>query len=116
MKSPVLSVAALLATAMTSLAVAQQPSTPEPAAYAPQAIASPIKREGPSTETESAIVQALNADESLKGSKITVAAEKEGVLLTGVTLTKEQRKKATEIASATAGEGNVVNVILSTEA
>jgi hypothetical protein len=128
MKSPVFSIAALLAASVTSLAFAQQPSTADPAAapgqlnqavpavpYAPDAIASPIKREGASTDVESAIVQALNADASLKGSKITVAAEKEGVLLTGVA-TKAQRKKATEIASATAGEGNVVNVILPTEA
>lgn len=128
MKSPVLSIAALLAAGATSLVFAQQPAPAEPAAvpgqlnqatpalpYAPDAIASPIKREGASADLETAIVQALNADASLKGSKITVAAEKDGVLLTGVA-TKAQRKKAAEIASSSAGEGNVVNAILATEA
>ena len=161
MKSPVLTLAALLAAGTLSpvfaqekqqLPAVQQPlhaqtpsgavtnsnanvptTTPDPSSeaaavagqlnravpavpYTPEPIASPVKRVGTSTDVEAAIVEALNADPSLKGAKITVAAEKEAVLLTGVSMTKAQRKKAMEIASATAGEGNVVNAILATEA
>jgi len=54
----------------------------------------------------------MNADTSLKDSKITVAAEDGNVTLTGATQTKEQRDKAGEIALAQAGDGKVVNAVL----
>lgn len=61
------------------------------------------------------IVQALNADASMKNAKITVQPEKGVVYLTGAALTKEQKQKAAGIAAAQAGEGNVVNTILDDE-
>jgi hypothetical protein len=83
--------------------------------YAPEPIASPVVKEGPEAEVEATLVQALNGEASLKGSKITVAAEKNKVTLTGVTMTKAQRKKAAEIATAQLGQENVINAILATE-
>lgn len=62
-----------------------------------------------------AIVQELLADSSLQGSKITVASEDGVVTLTGVTPKKEQAKRASEIATARAGEGKVINAITTEE-
>jgi hypothetical protein len=57
------------------------------------------------------LVDALNNDDQMKGAKITVQTEKGVALLTGRTETEAQAKRATEIASQFAGEGNVVNTI-----
>jgi osmotically-inducible protein OsmY len=56
-------------------------------------------------------VQALNADASLKNSKITVQQDGDSLLLTGAADTKDQVTRATEIANASAGGAPVVNVI-----
>lgn len=59
-----------------------------------------------------AIAQALNADASLKHSKVTVQPGEGGaILLTGSSLTEAQRLRATQIATEHAGEGKVVNTI-----
>ena len=79
-------------------------------------IASTVKTTGgPDAEIEAAIVQALNAEESLKGAKIAVLSEESKILLTGASMTKAQRDKATEIAVANVGDGNVVNAIVPSE-
>jgi len=83
--------------------------------YVPEPIASPVAKEGPDADLEATLVQALNGEASLKGSKITVAAEKDKVTLTGVTMTKEQRKKAADIAVAQLGQENVINAIVPSE-
>lgn len=57
------------------------------------------------------VVAALNQDASLKGSKITVSTDKGVVTLTGVADNEQQAQKALQIATAKAGDGNVVNVI-----
>jgi len=57
------------------------------------------------------VVAALNEDASLKGSKITVSTDKGVVTLTGVADNEQQAKKAVQLAVATAGDGNVVNII-----
>jgi hypothetical protein len=62
-----------------------------------------------------AIVEALNAEQSLKGSKLTVAPDGEKVLMTGVTVTREQMNRALDIAHSQAGDGNVTNAITSEE-
>ena len=60
------------------------------------------------------VVDALNQDASLKGSKITVSSDQGVVSLTGVTNTEQQSKTAVQIASSRAGgASNVVNVIQS---
>ena len=63
----------------------------------------------PPAENLNAIVEALNAEPSLKDSKITVQPDGDNVLLTGVAQTREQVQRASEIASA--GGAKVVNVI-----
>ena len=67
------------------------------------------------TERLNAIVQALNAEASLKGSKLTIAPDGEALLVTGVTVTRDQMKRAVEIAASQAGEGKVVNAIQTEE-
>jgi Flp pilus assembly secretin CpaC len=65
----------------------------------------------PPAENLNAIVQALNAEPSLKDSKITVQPDGDNVLLTGVAQSREQVQRASEIATATAGGAMVVNVM-----
>ena len=68
------------------------------------------------TELVAPIVEALNADASLKHSKITVLRDENGpVFLTGVTMTNAQSQRALEIAKSKAGEGNVANVLQTAE-
>jgi len=90
---------ALLAACAVTLSSAQSP------------IASSSRADGEGAEIVNAIVQALNADTSLKDSKITVQPEKDYILLTGVAPSKQEMQKATEIASGAAGGLQVVNVI-----
>ena len=82
----------------------------QPAA-AEEAIASVSRAD----DTANAIAQALNADASLKGTKITVQPDENSILLTGSTTTELQRVKATQIASASAGGKAVINTIASDE-
>jgi len=63
----------------------------------------------------SAIVQQLNADASMKGSKITVQPDGETVIMTGVAPTYMQVVAASKIAASHAGEGKVVNAITTEE-
>ena len=65
----------------------------------------------PPAENLNAIVQALNAEVSLKDSKITVQPDGDNVLLTGVAQSREQVQRASEIATAAAGGAVVVNAM-----
>jgi Flp pilus assembly secretin CpaC len=96
----ILCTAALLACAAATLASAQSP-TP---------IASTVSS-GADPGALGAIVQALNADASLKDTKITVQADGDNILLTGAAQSKEQVQHAGEIATASANGVPVVNVI-----
>jgi osmotically-inducible protein OsmY len=57
------------------------------------------------------LVDALNKDAGLKGSKITVSTENGVATLVGTAQTEQQAREAAQIAAMTAGEGNVVNAI-----
>ena len=61
------------------------------------------------------LVQMLNQDAALKGSKITVQPENSGdthvLWITGVTKTEEQMKHVSDLAASQAGEMKVANVI-----
>lgn len=113
--------AALLAAGTATLALAQAPApvpqspgTPLDAgpAYVDAAIAS-TSRDDP---VANAIAQALNAEASLKQSKITVQPDENGVvLLTGVAPKVAQALQAAKIASQHAGEGKVVNALATEE-
>jgi hypothetical protein len=86
-----------------------QPYVAEPTASAASGLEAPAERLG-------SIVEALNAEATLKGSKLTVGPENEEVvILTGVTVTRDQMKRAMEIAASQAGEGKVINAITSEE-
>lgn len=112
---------ATLALAATSIAGAQQfgPLPPgQEAATTAQApasgpVASTSRTDGPNGEIADRIAQQLNADTSMQGSKVTVAPDTDSITLTGVTKTREQAKKAYELASGIAGELRVINVIQS---
>lgn len=73
--------------------------------------ASAYRADGPDADRMKPIIDALNAEPSLKASKITVSPDQDVVYLTGVTNTEAQRKKAMEIATQFAGEGKVANAI-----
>ena len=104
--------AALLASA-APLAYAQPtPLVPDrlqpPAGLVSEPVAS-VSRDDPVAGT---IAQALNAEPTLKNSKITVQHDESGViLLTGATMSEAQKLRATEIARSHAGEDKVVNTL-----
>lgn len=123
-----LRITALLAATAASMAVAQaspqsqQPAQPSQQLSQPPAlpfvqepIATATKAQGSDAQLAEAIVKALDADPSLKDSKITVQPDDGKVTLTGATLTRAQKQRAGEIAMAQAGQGKVVNVILDDE-
>ena len=82
--------------------------------FVEEPIASTAGANGPDEQLLKSIVDSLNAEASLRNSKITVQGEADTgmVYLTGATLTPDQVKKATEIATAQAGDGKVVNAML----
>jgi len=90
---------------------AQSPAMP----FVQEPIATATKAQGTDAQLGDAIVKALDADPSLKDSKITVQPDDGKVTLTGATLTRAQKQRAGEIAMAQAGPGKVVNVILDDE-
>jgi BON domain len=104
-------VAGILAAAIP-LAFAQQPT---PVGEGPRFVQEPVATTSRDDAVANAIAQELNADPSLKQSKITVQPVEEGIMLTGVTPSYAQMRRAGEIAKAHAGEGQVANVIQSEE-
>src|SRR6185437_11477968 len=84
-------------------------------AFVQEPVATATKAEGTDAQLGAAIVKALDADPSLKNSKITVQPDKGTVTLTGAALTRAQKQRAGEIAMAQAGQGKVVNIILDDE-
>lgn len=77
----------------------------------PESVASASVSGGPDAEMVNNIVATLNADPSLRGSKITVQPDNGGITLSGATETPEQAQHAMEIANQVAGEGKVINAI-----
>jgi hypothetical protein len=104
---PAFSLAALVAATAAAWAIAQAPAT----TYVDEPVAS-LAAGVQADERTNAVVQALNADASLKGSKLTVAPDGDDlVYLTGVTVTRDQMKRALELAGS--GGGKVANAITS---
>jgi osmotically-inducible protein OsmY len=54
------------------------------------------------------LVEALNNDASMKGSKISVSNDSGLAVLRGTTQTEQQVRQAEQLAAASAGEGNVI--------
>ena len=70
-----------------------------------------VTNNAPEAERVKPIVDALNADTSLKASKIVVVPDQDVITLIGVTVSDAQRQRAAEIASSQAGEAKVVNAL-----
>jgi osmotically-inducible protein OsmY len=103
-------IASALAACATSMAFAQAPQP------ADQPIASTTIPAGDGEDAAllESITRALNAEPTLKDSKITVQMDGTYVLLTGATNTPEQVERATAIATQAAGDQRpVVNAMLS---
>ena len=90
--------------------LANPPGTDAPT-YVPEPTASPSRTDGADGELANALVEEMNADASLKGSKIVVQPENGKVTLSGVTMTTDQAKHAAGIAAAKVGVENVINAI-----
>ena len=101
-----------LAAMLLASAVPVAYSQPSPPAGLVQ---EPVASASRSDAVADAIVQELNADESLKHSKITVQPEENGVFLSGSTVTDSQARRAIQVASTHAGQGRVSSGILSSE-
>lgn len=86
-----------------------QPDTLQPPAGLVSEPVASVSRDDPVAGT---IAQALNAEASLKHSKITVQPDEGGViLLTGATMSEAQKLRATQIARSHAGEDKVINTL-----
>lgn len=95
-----------------AVSAAGRKQAPSPAMnFVDEPIATASTRQGDDAAMLEAIVKALNADASLKDAKITVQPDGDNVLLTGRALTGEQKKRATQIAAAQAGDKKIVNTI-----
>jgi osmotically-inducible protein OsmY len=79
--------------------------------YVTEPTASASKADGDDGALAKSVVDEMNADPSLKGSKITVQPEDGKLTLSGVTMTMDQAKKAEAIAVAKVGVENVTNAI-----
>lgn len=75
----------------------------------------PVASVSRSDDMANAIAQELNADPSLKHSKLTVQPDEGNILLTGSTLTDAQTRRAIQVATSHAGQGKVSSGILSNE-
>jgi osmotically-inducible protein OsmY len=112
MKPILLRAAGVIACGAVSIATAQTSAAPSPSvSYVDEPIASAMKPDGPDADKVNAIVQALNADASLKNSKITVQTDNDVVLLTGAAATQEQVQHATDVARSSADNAKIVNVV-----
>jgi len=98
-------IAVMLAAGSVSIVSAQ-------VAFAPAPVASAATTSGGDQALVDSIVGALNADPSLKDSKVTVSDDDGHILITGATKSREQRDKIVEIATAQAGEVKVVSSVL----
>jgi hypothetical protein len=104
------------ATSDTSAATLQVnsdvPVPQPPANLVEEPVASAFRTDnGPEAERVKPIVDALNADTSLKASKISVVPEKDLITLVGVTVSEAQRKRAIEIAGSLAGDAKIASAL-----
>ena len=79
--------------------------------YADEPVASAATAAANDDMIVKSLVDALNKDAALKGSKITVSTENGVATLVGTAQTEQQSREAGQIAAMSAGEGNVVNAI-----
>ena len=104
-------IAALAAAGAVTLASA----APTPVAPTPSYVNEPIAAStvaNPADPLVGQMVQALNADNSLQGSKLTVSIDESGnVLLTGAAISPMQMQRASQIVAGIGGDKKVINAI-----
>jgi hypothetical protein len=103
------------APAVTPAWTPSQPLAPSTMTFVQEPVASLSKTDGADAEIAKSIADALNAEPTMKNSKITVQPDNGTFTLTGVVPTREQVKKAGEIAKQMAGEALVINAILDSQ-
>ena len=92
-----------------------QPLAPSTMTFVQEPVASLSRTDGADAEIAKSIADALNAEPTMKNSKITVQPDNGTFILTGVVPTREQVKKAGEIAKQLAGGAIVINAILDSQ-
>jgi len=97
-------------------AAAPAPGSTLPPNLVAEPTASMSRADGPGADVGKQLTDAINADQSLKGSKITVQPEDGKITLSGVTESREQAKKVGQMAAQAVGVENVTNVIRDSEA
>jgi len=91
---------------------ANAPVPQPPANLIDEPIASAFRTDNaPEAERVKPIVDALNADASLKASKIVVVPDKDVITLVGVTVSDAQRRRAVEIAGSHAADAKVASAL-----
>lgn len=103
------------APAVTPAWTPSQPLAPSTLTFVQEPVASLSRTDGADAEIAKSIADALNAEPTMKNSKITVQPDNGTFTLTGVVPTREQVKKAGEIAKQLAGEAVVINAILDSQ-
>ena len=92
-----------------------QPPAPSTLTFVQEPVASASRNDGAEAEMVKSILDALNAEPTMKNSKITVQPDNGTITLTGVAPSREQVKKAGEIAKQMAGQAIVVNAIVDSQ-
>ena len=107
-----------LASAGITAAFAQAPAAGStlPPNLVAEPTASMSRADGPGADVGKQLTDAINADQSLKGSKITVQPEEGKITLSGVTERRDQAKRVGQMAAQAVGVENVTNAIRDSEA
>ena len=92
-----------------------QPRAESTLTFVQEPTASASRTDGAEAEMVKSILDALNAEPTLKNSKITVQPDNGTITLTGVVPSREGVKKAGEIAKQLAPGAIVVNAILDSQ-
>ena len=92
-----------------------QPPAASTLTFVQEPVASASRTDGAEAEMVKSILDALNAEPTLKNSKITVQPDNGTITLTGVVPTREAVKKAGEIAKQLGGQAIVINAIVDSQ-
>ena len=94
---------------------APAPAEPGPLNLVNEPTASLSSDHAPGADVGKQLVDQINADEKLKGSKITVVPEEGAVTLVGTTQTRAQAQQVAQMAAEKVGADKVVNAIRASE-
>jgi len=94
------------------------PPAPQPTGplnLVPEPAASLSSDKAPGADVGKQLVEQINGDESLKGSKITIVPEQDAVTLVGSTQTVAQSRKIAQMAAEKVGVAKVTNALRPSE-